>query len=279
MRKLFTLALLLLAAGCSYHRSVRRSSNLMSYLYPVGDQTPRETSGVALQLPLRLGIVFVPPDSRYSQYGQLVPADVERDLLQVVKKSFEGRDWVKEIVIIPSNYLSPGGGFENLDQVSKMFGTDVIALASLDQIQSSDPRRMSFLYLSIIGAYVLPLDKNDTHTLIDVAVFHVPSRTFLLRAPGQSHLTGSSTAVDVQRTLADKSMRGMKQAMDDVAKNLDGEVERFKASVVSGERKDVDIINKEGTSVRKSGSFAWYEALVALALAAAVLVGRLRTSR
>jgi len=277
MRRLFLLALILLS-GCSFARNIHRRSNLMAYLYPVGDVAPKEATDVALQLPLRLGIAFVPADRSAGNYyggvSNVAPADVERDLLEIVRKAFAGREWVREIVIIPSNYLTPGGGFENLDQVSRMFGTDVIALASIDQLQSSNPRRMSFLYMSIIGAYVLPLDKNDTRTLIDVAVFHVPSRTFILRAPGQSHITGSSTAVDVMPTLADKSNRGMKLAMEDVAKNLDEEIKRFKASVASGERKDVDIITKEGKSVRRSGSFGAIEALVALMLAAALLIRR-----
>lgn len=274
MRRALALVLLFLAAGCSYSRHVQRRSNLMAYLYPVGDVEPKQATNAALQLPLRLGIAFVPADRSGYAYGavsNIAPADVERDLLEIVKRSFAGREWVKEIVVIPSNYLAPGGGFENLDQVSRMFGTDVIALASVDQMQSSNPRRLSFLYLSVIGAYVLPLDKNDTRTLIDVAVFHVPSRTFLLRAPGSSHITGSSTAVDVMPTLADKSNRGMKLAMEDVSKNLDDEVKRFKASVASGERTDVDIITKEGQSVRRSGSFGWIEALIALLLVAVIL--------
>ena len=64
---------------------------------------------------------------------------------------------------------------------------DVVALVSVDQLQSSDPGRLSFLYLSVIGAYTLPLDRNDTRTLIDAAVFHVPSRALLLRAPAPPH--------------------------------------------------------------------------------------------
>jgi rhombotail lipoprotein len=279
MRKLLiaTTAVLLLLTGCSFQRNIRRSSNLMNYLYPVGEGTPREATDVALQLPLRLGITFVPADSSSNRWiggPGVAPADIERDLLEIVKKSFTGREWVREIVVIPSGYLTPGGGFQNLDQISKMFNVDVIALASVDQIQSSNPRRMSFLYLTIVGAYVLPLDKNDTRTLIDVAVFHVPSRTFLLRAPGQSHITGSSTAMDVYPTLADKSKRGLTLAMQDVSKNLDDEVKRFKASIASGERRDVDIITTKGESVRKSGSFSWLEAAAALLLAGVLLLAR-----
>ena len=270
MRRLgILIVVLLVVTACSFSRNVHRRSNLMAYLYPKSDVAPPLSSNVALQLPLKLGIAFVP-----AEYGGVVPADVEHDLLEIVKKTFQGREWVREIAVIPSSYLTPAGGFDNLEQISRMFGTDVIALASVDQLQSSDPGRMSFLYLSIIGAYVLPLDRNDTRTLIDVAVFHVPTRTFLLRAPGQSHITGHSTAVDVHTTLADKSNRGMTLAMQDVSKNLDEEVKRFKASIASGERKDVDIITSKGESVRTSGSFRWLEAIAALLLAAVLFARR-----
>jgi rhombotail lipoprotein len=242
----------------------------MSYLYPDRKEMPEPAgSSARLQLPLRLGVAFVPPDGH-----QTIPAGSERQLLEIVKQAFQGRDWVKEIVVIPSNYLMPGGGFENLDQVSRMFGVDVVALASVDQLQSSDPGRISFLYLSIIGAYTLPLDRNDTRTLIDVAVFHIPTRTFLLRAPGSSHISGHSTAVEVNQTLREKSFLGMKRAMQDLTANLDKEITSFKASVVSGERSDVDILARSGESIRHSGSTRWLEAFAALLLAAALVVRR-----
>src|SRR5207244_6851645 len=122
---------------------------------------------------------------------------------------FMGRDWVSDVMIIPSSYLTPRGGYENLDQIARLMNVDVIALTSVDQLQVSNPRRASFLYVSVIGAYVLPLDRNETRTMIDAAVFHVPSRTFLLRAPGISSITGSSTARDIEGTLDERSLQAL----------------------------------------------------------------------
>ena len=48
---------------------------------------------------------------------------------------FHGLPYVKSIDLIPTTYLRPNGGFENLDQVKSMFGVDVIALVAYDQIQ------------------------------------------------------------------------------------------------------------------------------------------------
>ncbi|MEA2165153.1 MAG: hypothetical protein QOK37_3280 [Thermoanaerobaculia bacterium] len=258
-------------AGCSFSRQIHRRSNLMSYLYPRAAEAPQpSTEGVRLRLPMRIGIAFVPPEATNGQFRMMnadLPGTVEKRLLNVVRDAFRSRDWVSDIVVIPSNYLMPGGGFANLDQLSRMFGVDVIALVSVDQFQSSDPYPISFLYLSIVGAYVLPLDHNDTRTLIDAAVFYVPARRFLLRAPGQSQITGHSTAVEVQQSMRERSYKGLEMAMTDLSRNLSKEVDSFKKDIIGGERNDVDVINKQGTSIRTSGSIGWLWALPLLLLA------------
>jgi len=263
---------LVLFLGCSFARQVHRRSNLMSFLYPKATEAPKPSAqGVRLRLPLRVGIAFVPSEAAYGRYGGMdatLPGTVEKRLLNVVRDAFQSRDWVKEVVVIPSTYLTPGGGFASLDQVSQMFGVDVIALVSIDQFQSSDPYPLSFLYLSIVGAYVLPLDHNDTRTLIDAAVFYVPARRFLLRAPGQSRITGHSTAVDVSESMRERSVKGLSMAMTDLSANLSSEADRFKQDIISGERNDVDVINKQGTSIRTSGSIGWFWALSLLLVVA-----------
>jgi len=258
-RFLALLAIALFCSACSFSRQLHRKSNLMSYLYPDASAPPDPRPGGAqLQLPLRIGIAFVPgdtaPGNPYGPIQTLLPPDGEKRLLDIVRKSFQGRDWISHIVMIPSSYLTARGGFDNLEQVAQLMNVDVIALVSLDQMQSSDPRRTSFLYVSIIGAYLLPLDRNETRTLIDAAVFHVPTRTFLLRAPGTSNITGSSTAMDVEAKLRERSLKGFERAMADLSKNLNGEIDAFKVSVASGERKDVDIVSTQGVSFRQGGA-------------------------
>ncbi len=274
-RRILFAALLgmVLLLGCSFARQVHRRSNLMSYLYPKATEAPLPSvQGVRLRLPLRVGIAFVPSEgASYGSYGggaAGLPGTVEKNLLNVLRDAFKSRDWVKEVVVIPSTYLTPGGGFTNLDQISRMFGVDVIALVSVDQFQSSDPYPISFLYLSIVGAYVLPLDHNDTRTLIDAAVFYVPARRFLLRAPGQSRITGHSTAVDVNESMRERSVKGLSMAMTDLSVNLSKEIDAFKQDIISGERNDVEVINKQGTSIRTSGSIGWLWALSLLFLMA-----------
>jgi rhombotail lipoprotein len=264
MKKLIALAFLTaVLGGCiSSGQHTRRRSDLMAYLYPNRNEAPAPHPEKArMQLPLRLGIAFVPAAD--AQFSPVLPS-AEKKTLDIVRASFQGRDWVREIVTIPSSYLTPGGGFDNLDQVARMYNVDVIALASVDQIQHSSPGKLSFLYVSIIAAYVLPLEQNDTNTLIDVAVFHVPSRTFLLRAPGVSRLKGNSVAVEESRALRTKADRGLQLATEDLARNLSQEVESFKASIVAGERPQIEIVNERGQSIRTSGSFGLLEAALAI---------------
>jgi rhombotail lipoprotein len=268
LRRLIASTLVLCAlSACSYSRHIERRSSLLSYLDRM--EAPRVAPDTRLQLPLRIGIAFVPPEpvrGRWAGEVQTVyPPDAETRLLMIVKKAFMGRDWVSDIVVIPSSYLTPRGGYDNLDQIARLMNVDVIALASVDQLQTSSPRRTSFLYASVIGAYVLPLDRNETRTLIDTAVFHVPSRTLLLHAPGISSITGSSTAMDVQAKLDERSMKGFDYAMQDLAKNLNREVDAFKASVASRERRDVDIVTAQGKSVRGGGAFGWWDVVLAVA--------------
>ena len=272
MKKLILLLVLGLCTSCVTQTEIRRRSDLMSYLYPDASSAPRPGKAT-MALPLRLGIAFVPsavghprsyypslPDSGYET--PVVPRQEEAALLNVVRKTFEGRDWVQSITVIPSSYLTPRGGFDNLDQVARMYGVDVIALASIDQIQYVSQSQIA--YLSIVGSYFLPLERNETKTLIDVAVFHVPSRTFLLRAPGASSMKGHSNAVDEPKVLRDRSIQGLRIATKDLSTNLDTEVASFKESIVAGGRQDVQIINQKGENIRTSGSFRWFEALVAL---------------
>ena len=275
----FGLALaLLMALGCNTPQTTTRRSSLMDYLYPKQQNAPvPNPAGARLKLPLKLGIAFVPGGSSSWRVQNLMAPGQEKPLLDVVKQSFKDKPWVADIKLVPSTYLRTGGGFENMDQVARMYGVDIMALVSVDQIQYTDPRWYSFTYLSVVGAYVLPGDANDTRTLIDAAVYDVASHTFLLRAPGQSQMKGSSTWAHREVQLREHSAKGLQLAMTDLAKNLDAEVASFKAEIASGDRKDVDVVDRQGVSLRQSGgknfggSFGWIEALGALLILGAAV--------
>jgi rhombotail lipoprotein len=275
--------LLLLGTGCLGPTTTVHRSGLMDYLYPKRKEAPVPNPGSAqLQLPLRLGVAFVPSSSGSWRVPSAVSASSEKPFLDLLKEAFAGKTWIKELRIIPSSYLCAQGGFTNLEQVARMYDVDVMALVSVDQIQYTDPKWYSFAYLSIVGAYVLPGDKNDTRTLIDAAVFAMPNRAFLLRAPGQSNVKGSSTLVGREERLRADAVKGMDLAMRDLAVNLAKEVDAFRAEVASGRRPKVDVLDREGRSLKATrgvnhgGAFGGLEVLAGLALVVASALRRRR---
>jgi len=68
--------------------------------------------------------------------------------------------------------------------------------------------------------------------------------------------------------MRERSYKSLELAMADLSINLSNQVDTFKQGIISGERSDIDIINRQGTSIRKSGSAGWLWALSLLLLVA-----------
>jgi rhombotail lipoprotein len=78
-----------------------------------------------------------------------------------------------------------------------MYNVDVVALLSYDQAQFTDEGALSLTYLTIVGAYLVPAEKNDTHTMLDAVVYDIRSRKMLFRAPGTSQIKGHATLMNL----------------------------------------------------------------------------------
>ena len=154
-------------------------------------------------------------------------------------------DFVKTIDIIPSAYLIPKGGFANLDQIHTMYGSDLIALLSYDQTQFTDEGLASFTYWTLIGAYLVRGEKNDTHTMMDAAVYDIKSRKMLFRAPGISTIKSKATLVNLSEQLRKDALEGFKQASTDLIKNLDQQLTLFRAKVKEAPQ-DYKIVKTSG---------------------------------
>jgi len=215
--------------GCAYLEIKRHhSSSVFEYLYS-DKEGHIETPGIPLlSLPLRVGIAFVPETE--GRHHTLTEKD-KMDLMSEAGKHFKKYEFVKDIEIIPSHYLTRKGSFANLDQIRTMYGVDVIALLSYDQTQFTAEGIASIAYWTIIGAYIIPGEKNDTHTMVDVAVYDIQSRKMLFRAPGISHIKGLATPINLNEELRADSLQGFKVASADVIKNLDIQLELFKEKV------------------------------------------------
>ncbi len=214
-------------------RHRHESSSVVQFLYPNKDQPFIEPRIPTLRLPLRVGIAFIPPGSPEGPYGAYsVQANFteqqKTDLLRKVAAQFKALPFVQSIEIIPSTYLRPGGGFENLDQLRAMLGIDVVTLIAYDQAQNSRDTEASIAYWTIVGAYVVPAQRNSTNTLMEAVVYDIPSRSLLFRAPGTSALKNSATLFRAEYELQQDSARGIEEASLQMTTNLAQEIELFK---------------------------------------------------
>jgi rhombotail lipoprotein len=224
-------------AGCvGWQQSRNQGTSVMQFLYPT-EKTHIETERVPeLLLPLRVGVAFVPPaQDRSSGYGYASgtsPSEQERAaLVGKVAARFRALPYIGKVEHIPSAYLRPGGGFANLDQLRSMFGVDVIALIAYDQVQFTDQNFLSLSYWTIVGAYIVKGEHNDTQTLMDAVVYDIPSRSLLFRAPGTSQIKAGATAVGLETRLRADSTKGFQLATDEMVKNLETELAEFRVRI------------------------------------------------
>ncbi len=228
--------LLWLLASCAGQQTRSRSS-VVDYLYPGKEEAAIEAAIPVLHVPLKVAIAFVPEQRRDSRGRNIWTGratlkgltEVDKNqLLEKVAENFRAYDFVSDIEVIPSAYLTAGGSFQNLDQIRTMYGVDVIALVSYDQVQFTDEGMLSLTYWTLVGAYVIAGEKNDTSTMLDTVVYDIPSRKMLFRAPGTSRIKGRATPVNLSEELRADSLKGFHQAVTAMIGNLDRQLQRFK---------------------------------------------------
>ncbi|HEX2778082.1 MAG TPA: rhombotarget lipoprotein [Gemmatimonadaceae bacterium] len=256
----------------------RHATSVMNYLYPDRGNYVETPAVPVLSLPLRVGVAFVPePEDGCGGrcVGSPFPEADRMALLQRVADHFRDSSFVKSIEIIPSAYLAPRGSFANLDQLRQMFGVDVIALVSYDQIQFHDQKRTSLTYWTIVGAYLVEGEKQDTRTLMDAVVYDIPSRRLLFRAPGLSTVKGSSTPVNLTEEMRRDREKGFRLASDELIANIDRQLPIFRERVRRNPAEFRVVPQPEyrgGT--RGGGSADGWTLLLVAALGGAALLGR-----
>jgi rhombotail lipoprotein len=236
-----TLILTLLVVSCS-HRTKHFNSSVVEFLYPDKVDPVESPQIPRLSLPLKVGVAFVPSQMDYQQNFTEQSKQV---LMREVSENFKKYPFVKSIEIIPSAYLKPQGSFANIDQLHSMFGVDVVALLSYDQTQFNDRGLASITYWTLVGAYIVQGEKNDTHTMLDAAVYHIPSRKMLFRAPGISHIKSSATPVNLSEQQRIDSMAGFKEASADLVVNLEGQLRLFQERVKESPE-EFEVVHKPG---------------------------------
>lgn len=239
----------LAGGGCSVQQQMR--SNALEYLYPAGGEAIAP-SDVVLKLPARVGLAFAPPAAGAAGLrAEAFSESQKQQLLGRVAAAFRGRKNIARVDVIPSNYLTPGGSFAELQRLRAGFGVDYVVLVSYDQLQFSESRNSSLLYWVTYGAgaFVIKGEKNETRTLMDAVVYDLDSRTMLFHATGQSSVKGSSTLVDMNKELRRRSDESFGFATDNLITNLDAALAAFAEQAKSG------TVHGEGTpALRVAGA-------------------------
>ena len=209
-------------------------TSMIRFLGPDDSLTEAQKAIVpTITVPLKVGFAFAPS----LDYGKGFPEEERMELMQEIASHFREFKFVEAIELIPSLYLEEGGGFANLDKLKQLFDIDVIMLLSYDQSQFHDTGALSITYWTIIGAYIVEGEKNDTHTLMDAALFHIPSRKMLFRASGTDHIKSRATPINLSEEAREDSLAGFRQASIELTSNLQLKLYEFRKVIRSGSGK------------------------------------------
>jgi len=279
---------LFLLAACATP-PVQQRAGVLDYLYPRGVQ-PAPPADVKLVLPLRVGVAFAPSAGGTNTsapnfwtggvggYEAVFGESEKQRLLQRVVDAFKGAEGVQSIQIIPASYLQPAGGFENVDQLRGLLNIDLIALLSYEQTQFQDLNKASLTYWTLVGAYFIEGNENETQTFVDTSVFDIPSRALLFNAAGRSKLKQESTALEAGEALRHDSSRGFDAAIADMIHQLEGALAAFREQAKSGTVRGVGTpkleVSQAGTGGTGGGALSALELGLAALLVGAGLLRR-----
>jgi rhombotail lipoprotein len=268
--------------GCVSARATHHSSSALDFLYPSRGGAATAASDVTLQLPVRAGLAFAPCSDGY---GDPISEAQKQALLEKVAAAFTAHQGIGHLEVVPSVYLRPGGGFDNLDQLASSLGLDLMVLLSYDQAQFTESTRASWIYLTVVGPLVVEGEKNDTRTLMDAVVYHIKSRALLFRAAGESTVKGSSSPLNEDRKRRLFADRGFDKATVDLIAHLDTALAGFEQQAKSGTVRGpgtpaLAMLDPSGHRVSGGGAGAlgWPELLAAALLTAGAGCARRRRS-
>jgi rhombotail lipoprotein len=256
-----------------FARASQASTPLVDFLYTDG-KVPGQDAQPELELPIRVAVSFLPTEQGPRSFQ---PGAIDREkVLNALREHFRALPYVSEIVIVPDYYLhaGKGDGLMQIEQLSRLYHFDLFALVSYDQIQNSYQTDRSLAYFTIVGAYFVHGDRNETHTLLDVAVIDPESRALVMRAGGTSALKGNVSAVDAERHADAQSRRGFELATEQLVANFSLELTAFEQRVRDGTA-PVRVVRQGAGS---GGSGAIDPLLLILLAACAISIG-IRASR
>jgi len=157
---------LLVGESCVFHcgQETRASTPLVQFLYGEDRNMPARDATVTLNLPIRVGLAFLPPRGKAANG----PTAAQRQrILSSIRTDFAGLPYVADIVPLPPYYFDYGSdgrrrddGMRQVRQLARLQRLDLVALISHDQ--------------------------HETRTMIDLAVIEPNGKLLVLRATGIS---------------------------------------------------------------------------------------------
>jgi rhombotail lipoprotein len=256
----------------NYARSNSHATTpLVQFLYGQ-DAVPVTDASVELKLPIRVGLSFLPTEMNS---GSIPTAAQRAEILEAVRQKFSALPYVTEIVIIPDYYLNArhGNGFEQLQQLSRLYHLDLFALASYDIVAQSQSNKSSFTYLTIVGAFFVHGDDQEVQSLVDLAVIEPQSRQLVLRAGGTSYVKGRSALIDLEKNETQRVQRGFEEASAALLVNFETELHGFEARVREGTA-PIKVVRQA-----KSGGGGALDATLLIFLLATLSLARFHRSR
>jgi rhombotail lipoprotein len=270
--------LVLTASACVVQH--RTTSNVLDFLYPQGAAAV-SAGDVTLQLPVRVGVAFAPPSESWRDTFSEIQ---KKTLLERVAEAFRDREILGSVQVVPSSMLKSQGGFENLHQLAAAFGLDVMVLVSYDQFQLSESGKASWTYWTVVGAYLVKGERNETRTVLEAIVYDIPSRAMLFNASGQSEISGRSTPIDMSRAMRKRGEQGFDEAMDTLIAELESALAVFETQAMTGTIRGqgtpaIQIVDVSGEPVKSGGgggALSWPETVLIVIVSAVALVGEMR---
>lgn len=217
--------------ACALNGATHQSSNLVSYLYPNQPQQVIAAGQSGMVVPVRVGVGYVPEQGLSHQ--ALTDTD-KRGLQMAVAAYFEQQSFVSDVRLVPAAYLTPGGSFANLDQLRRIFDVDIMVLLSYDRTRFAERGPAVVSYWTLDGEQLISGEKNDTHTLLDAAVFDIGARQLLFRAPGSSLVRYQRQQGSLAEQLRQDSLVGFEQAGVELMEHLRERLSSFVAGSLGG---------------------------------------------
>jgi rhombotail lipoprotein len=271
--------------SCVFHcgQRTQASTPLVEFLYGDDQKVPKRDAVVTLNLPIRVGLAFLPSRTGNPNDG---PTAAQREkILGSIRQNFAGLPYVAEIVPVPSYYFDysadgrgRGSGMQQLEQLARLQRLDLMALISYDQRSSTSENRTAITYLTIVGGMIFEGTRNETRTVIDLAVVEPVGRSLVLRAGGVSSGSKSSAAIDQSHALARQQRVGFDQATEQLIANFRTELADFETRVRAGTA-DVKVVRQPRASGGGGGGGALDWMMVALLFGClTVSLGKIRAS-